>query len=120
MTDDRRLMVSRLRYAVATDMSLLIVPVGRPQDVDAAPEQASGEKATDGPRVSGNGTSLSKSKEDKATQPPKAVDPLEGMPQDDRYGLKGLRTMMNNYPDFHATVVGIDPVSLGLDLTTQE
>jgi CCR4-NOT transcription complex subunit 2 len=28
--------------------------------------------------------------------------------------------MMNNFPDYHATVVGIDPVSLGLDLTSQE
>jgi len=48
------------------------------------------------------------------------VDPLEGMTQEDKYGLKGLRTMMNNFPDYHATVVGIDPVSLGLDLTSQE
>lgn len=92
----------------------------RPQELDDAPDQTPGDKSSNGPRTSGNATSASKSKEDKATQPPKSVDPLEGMPQDDRYGLKGLRTLMNNFPDFHATVVGIDPVTLGLDLTSQE
>lgn len=78
------------------------------------------DKTSDASRNSGNGVAASKFREDKDTQPPKAVDPLEGMPQEDIYGLKGLRTMMNNYPDFHATVVGIDPVSLGLDLASQE
>lgn len=100
--------------------SLLTLTGSRSQEAEAAPDQASGDKASEGARVSGNGAATSKSKEDKATQAPKAVDPLEGMPQDDRYGLKGLRTMMNNYPDFHATVVGIDPVGLGLDLASQE
>lgn len=103
-----------------TYLHLLTLAGTRSQELDAPPDQTSGDKVANGPRPSGNGTSTSKSKEDKATQPPKAVDPLEGMPQDDRYGLKGLRTLMNNFPDFHATVVGIDPVTLGLDLTAQE
>ena len=48
------------------------------------------------------------------------VDPLEGMPEVDKWGIKGLRTLMNNYPDYHAMVVGMDPTSLGLDMGSQE
>ena len=42
------------------------------------------------------------------------------MPAVDKWGIKGLRTLMNNYPDFHAMVVGMDPNSLGLDMASQE
>jgi CCR4-NOT transcription complex subunit 2 len=59
-------------------------------------------------------------REDKDTQPPEAVDPLSGMPVVDKWGIKGLRTLMNNYPDYHAMVVGIDPGALGLDMGSQE
>lgn len=62
----------------------------------------------------------SKSKEDKENQAPEAVDPLEGMPQADKWGVKGLRTLMNNYPDYHTMVVGIDPGTLGVDITSPE
>lgn len=48
------------------------------------------------------------------------VDPLAGMPAADKWGIKGLRTLMNNYPDYHAMIVGMDPNSLGLDLGSQE
>lgn len=48
------------------------------------------------------------------------VDPLAGMPAVDKWGIKGLRTLMNNYPDYHAMIVGMDPNSLGLDLGSQE
>jgi CCR4-NOT transcription complex subunit 2 len=47
-------------------------------------------------------------------------DPLAGMAPADKWGLKGLRTLMNNYPDYNAMVLGIDPSSLGLDLTISE
>ncbi|TQV98729.1 hypothetical protein V2A60_007565 [Cordyceps javanica] len=56
---------------------------------------------------------INKVKEEEAQGP---VDPLAGMPDADKWGLKGLRTLMNNYPDYHALVVGMDPNSLGLDL----
>ncbi|CAG9997729.1 unnamed protein product [Clonostachys byssicola] len=62
----------------------------------------------------------SKSKEDKENQAPEAVDPLEGMPQADKWGVKGLRTLMNNYPDYHTMVVGIDPGTLGVDITSPD
>ncbi len=48
------------------------------------------------------------------------VDPLAGMPDADKWGLKGLRTLMNNYPDYHALAVGVDPNSLGLDMQSPE
>jgi len=38
----------------------------------------------------------------------------------DKWGLKGLRTLMSNYPDYNAMATGIDPAELGLDLNTTE
>lgn len=63
---------------------------------------------------------MGKSKDDKTSQHPDPVDPLAGMAAVDKWGIKGLRTLMNNYPDFHAMVVGMDPSTLGLDLSSQE
>lgn len=51
---------------------------------------------------------------------PDVVDPLAGMAAVDKWGIKGLRTLMNNYPDFQAMVVGMDPTTLGFDLGAQE
>ncbi|KND93176.1 General negative regulator of transcription subunit 2 [Tolypocladium ophioglossoides CBS 100239] len=64
--------------------------------------------------------SAGKSKDDKAIQSPEAVDPRAGMAAVDKWGIKGLRTLMNNYPDFHAMVVGMDPTTLGVDMSSQE
>ena len=61
-----------------------------------------------------------KSNEDRDTQPPDSVDLLAGMPEADKWGIKGLRTLMNNYPDYHAMVVGLDPQTLGLDVGSPE
>ena len=47
-------------------------------------------------------------------------DPLAGMAPIDKFGLKGLRMLMNNYDDYNAMVVGIDPSTLGLDLSSTE
>ncbi|KAJ3497563.1 hypothetical protein NLG97_g1805 [Lecanicillium saksenae] len=60
---------------------------------------------------------INKIKEDESQGP---VDPLAGMPDADKWGLKGLRTLMNNYPDYHALVVGMDPNSLGLDMQSPD
>ncbi|KAM4056856.1 NOT2 / NOT3 / NOT5 family protein [Hirsutella rhossiliensis] len=67
-----------------------------------------------------NDGTMGKSKDDKANQHPEPVDPLAGMAAVDKWGIKGLRTLMNNYPDFHAMVVGMDPNTLGLDLSSQD
>ncbi|KAH7189462.1 uncharacterized protein B0J16DRAFT_339689 [Fusarium flagelliforme] len=48
------------------------------------------------------------------------VDPLAGMPDPDKWGIKGLQTLMHNYPDYHAMVVGMDPNSMGLDMSSPE
>lgn len=47
-------------------------------------------------------------------------DPLEALAPVDKYGLKGLRTLMNNFHDFNAVTVGIDPNNIGLDLASSE
>lgn len=68
----------------------------------------------------GNVPVSSKAKEDEEAAGPEVQDPLAGMPPADKWGLKGLRTLMNNYPDYNAMVLGIDPNSLGLDLSASE
>lgn len=47
-------------------------------------------------------------------------DPLSGMAPIDKWGIKGLRTLMNNYPDFNAAITGLDPTTLGVDLTSPQ
>jgi CCR4-NOT transcription complex subunit 2 len=71
-------------------------------------------------RASGIDASSGKAKAESEHQPPELIDPLAGMPAVDKWGIKGLRTLMNNYPDYHAMVVGMDPGSLGLDINSQE
>ncbi|CAJ2513619.1 Uu.00g017380.m01.CDS01 [Anthostomella pinea] len=63
-------------------------------------------------------TPSGRTKDDQDTQSPSVHDPLAGMAPIDRWGLKGLRTLMNNYPDYNAAVTGIDPTTLGLDLAS--
>ncbi len=63
---------------------------------------------------------VSKGKEEERSRSSGVQDPLEGMAPVDKWGLKGLRTLMNNYPDYNALTVGIDPSTLGLDLSTPE
>lgn len=64
--------------------------------------------------------STSKLQEDKQSQAPEEVDLLSGMPEADKWGVKGLRTLMNNYGDYHAMIIGLDPQSLGLDVNSPE
>lgn len=89
----------------------------RPQD-DEGPDKAS--LAGDGQRPADYDGSTSKAKEDRESQAPESVDLLAGMPEADKWGIKGLRTLMNNYPDYHAMIVGLDPQTLGLDVTSPE
>ncbi|KAM0524645.1 hypothetical protein ACHAPE_000743 [Trichoderma viride] len=58
--------------------------------------------------------------ERKDSQAADVVDPLAGMAAVDKWGIKGLRTLMNNYPDYHAMIIGMDPSSIGLDLSSPE
>ncbi|KAI1365464.1 hypothetical protein F5Y08DRAFT_303701 [Xylaria arbuscula] len=59
-----------------------------------------------------------KNKDVDDAQSPVVHDPLAGMAEMDKWGIKGLRTLMNNYPDYSASLAGIDPVGFGLDLAS--
>ncbi|KAK1256084.1 hypothetical protein MKX07_008343 [Trichoderma sp. CBMAI-0711] len=61
-----------------------------------------------------------RSTERKDSQTAEVVDPLAGMPAVDKWGIKGLRTLMNTYPDYHAMIIGMDPSTIGLDLSSPE
>ncbi|KAI0204965.1 hypothetical protein F4808DRAFT_412776 [Astrocystis sublimbata] len=61
-----------------------------------------------------------KGKDNEDVQPPTSRDPLAGMAEIDKWGIKGLRTLMNNYPDYAACVGGMDPSAFGFDLTSPE
>ncbi|KAI0866379.1 hypothetical protein F4860DRAFT_456980 [Xylaria cubensis] len=65
-----------------------------------------------------NEAQSNKSKEGEDVQTPAARDPLAGMAEIDKWGIKGLRTLMNNYPDYAACIAGMDPNTFGLDLTS--
>ncbi|KAI0803993.1 CobW/HypB/UreG, nucleotide-binding domain-containing protein [Xylaria sp. FL0064] len=65
-----------------------------------------------------NETQANKNKENDDAQSPVVRDPLAGMAEIDKWGIKGLRTLMNNYPDYAACIAGMDPTGFGLDLTS--
>lgn len=68
----------------------------------------------------GNDPPTGKAKEEESVHGSEVQDPLEGMAPIDKWGLKGLRTLMNNYPDYNALACGIDPSTLGLDINSPE
>ncbi|EGO59076.1 hypothetical protein NEUTE1DRAFT_39773, partial [Neurospora tetrasperma FGSC 2508] len=68
----------------------------------------------------GNDPPSAKGKEEDRDRTNEVQDPLEGMPAIDKFGLKGLRTLMNNFPDYNSLIIGIDPSSLGLELNSSE
>ncbi|KAI3397768.1 hypothetical protein diail_10421 [Diaporthe ilicicola] len=45
-------------------------------------------------------------------------EPLAGMSEADKWGIKGLLTLMAKYPSYHALVHGLNPTELGLDLNS--
>ncbi|KAL7627562.1 hypothetical protein AAE478_001755 [Parahypoxylon ruwenzoriense] len=68
--------------------------------------------------IGSNDASSAKANEEKDDQSPSVHDPLAGMTPIDRWGIKGLRTLMNNYPDYSAAVTGLDPTTFGVDLSS--
>ncbi len=83
--------------------------------------RAQDEDEADGNSLTADGeASMSKSVEEREGQAPEPVDLLMGMPEADNWGIKGLRTLMNNHQDYHAMIVGLDPQSLGLDVSSPE
>ncbi|KAL3594227.1 transcriptional regulator [Fusarium poae] len=98
---------------------------GKPPGLEEDPRQKSARE--DGPTdaaspaaaFNNNPTSL-KAKDGQEPHGSEIIDPLAGMPAVDKWGIKGLQTLMHNYPDYHAMVVGMDPSSLGLDISSPE
>ncbi len=70
--------------------------------------------------IGNDGLLPGKAKEPKEERAVPVQDPLAGMAPMDKWGIKGLRTLMNNYPDYNALVFGVDPNNLGLDLSSSE
>ncbi|KAK4126184.1 cobW-domain-containing protein [Parathielavia appendiculata] len=68
----------------------------------------------------GNDAPSSKGKEEEKATTREVQDPLAGMAPIDKWGLKGLRTLMNNFPDYNALTCGIDPATLGVDMRSTD
>ncbi|KAK0751138.1 hypothetical protein B0T18DRAFT_401848 [Schizothecium vesticola] len=68
----------------------------------------------------GNDTAMGKQKEEDKGRAVEVQDPLEGMSAADRFGLKGLRLLMNNCADYNALTVGIDATNLGFNLSAPD
>ncbi|PBP26037.1 NOT2/NOT3/NOT5 family protein [Diplocarpon rosae] len=51
---------------------------------------------------------------------PEVQDPLPGMGEMDRWGLKGFSFMLNNFPDYAALVNGTEMSNFGFDLNSNE
>lgn len=68
----------------------------------------------------GNDPPTGKGKEEEKAPASQVEDPLEGMTPIDKWGLKGLRTLMNNFPDYNALTCGLDPATLGVDMRSTE
>jgi CCR4-NOT transcription complex subunit 2 len=68
----------------------------------------------------GNDFAAMKDRGDKDGKSPAIHDPLAGMAPLDKWGIKGLRTLMNNYSDYTSAVTGVDPNHFGLNLQANE
>lgn len=68
----------------------------------------------------GNDTPGGNSKDDDETSSSAVHDPLAGMAPIDKWGIKGLRTLMHNYPDYSSAITGVDPANFGLNLSATE
>ncbi|KAI1776835.1 hypothetical protein F4818DRAFT_411937 [Hypoxylon cercidicola] len=98
-------------------------PPGFREDHSASQSTQDPTSAVDGRNplgaIGSNDTPSGKN-DQKDDQSPAVHDPLSGMAPIDKWGLKGLRTLMNNYPDYNAAVTGLDPTQLGVDLTSPQ
>ncbi|KAH8804999.1 NOT2 family protein-like protein [Xylogone sp. PMI_703] len=80
---------------------------------------------TPGPRLDGESQQDPRSQSQDVTKStddsgPEVQDPLNGMSDIDKWGLKGFSYMMNNFPDYAALVTGADITNMGMELTSSE
>lgn len=109
ITEDEVRPNSTLREDGSASQPALSDATGQPLEV-RSPLGASGNE---GPINKANEASLE-------TSPLVAQDPLAGMSEGDRWGIKGLLTLMAKYPSYHALAHGMNPAELGLDLTSDK
>ncbi|KAI6383156.1 hypothetical protein MCOR25_000341 [Pyricularia grisea] len=67
------------------------------------------------PGTIGNSGPAGKAKAEEPVPSVPVQDPLAGMPESDKWGIKGLRFLMNGFPDYNALVSGIDYTNMGLE-----
>ncbi|TDZ61054.1 General negative regulator of transcription subunit 2 [Colletotrichum trifolii] len=67
----------------------------------------------------GNDSLSGKAKDDK-NDVSEVQDPLAGLAPIDKFGVKGLRMLMNNYPSYAALIQGMDPTEFGLNVASPE
>ncbi|KAH8194244.1 hypothetical protein TruAng_011590 [Truncatella angustata] len=110
---------SSIRSAIGSDEPRQ-KPPGFRQDSVASPSSA--QEAPEGRLALGAiGNEIPSGKEsDQDSQSSAVHDPLAGMPPLDKWGIKGLRTLMNNYQDYTSAVTGVDPSHFGLNLQSNE
>ncbi|TQN72084.1 General negative regulator of transcription subunit 2, partial [Colletotrichum shisoi] len=68
----------------------------------------------------GNDSVTGKAKDENDAQSPEVQDPLAGMAPIDKFGMKGLRVLMNNYPSYGALMQGMDPNEFGLNVNSSD
>ncbi|KAK2063537.1 NOT2/NOT3/NOT5 family protein [Colletotrichum caudatum] len=68
----------------------------------------------------GNDSVTGKTKDEKDGQSLEVQDPLAGMAPIDKFGMKGLRVLMNNYPSYAALMQGMDPNEFGLNVNSSD
>ncbi|KAF9881815.1 not2 family protein [Colletotrichum karsti] len=68
----------------------------------------------------GNDSLAGKGKEEQESQSIEVQDPLAGLAPIDKFGMKGLRMLMNNYPSYGALVQGMDPNDFNLNVNSPE
>ncbi|WYZ45263.1 hypothetical protein EsH8_VIII_000579 [Colletotrichum jinshuiense] len=68
----------------------------------------------------GNDSLTGNANEEQENQTPEVQDPLAGMAPIDKFGMKGLRVLMNNYPSYGALMQGMDPNEFGLNVNSSD
>jgi len=110
----------------AFSTSQFVSSIAQPQREESVPQSAiSGtdvHQQNDGvpPRSQNLDSTVGSSQGNPEDTGPEVQDPLAGMSDIDRWGLKGFLYMMNNFPDYAALATGIDVASFNLDLNSRE
>lgn len=96
-------------------------PPGFRQDSVASPTSAQESSEGRAPLGAiGNEVPTAQDRDEQDSQSLAVHDPLSGMSPVDKWGIKGLRTLMNNYSDYTSAVAGVDPSHFGLNLQSNE